>query len=94
MRIGEAARRAGVNVETFRYYERRGLRRLEVALANEDLVLARVRRAEPAERLREPAGVVACLDPLRPEEPDDDRRLGLVLGRPDRDELFVLVGHQ
>ncbi len=25
MRIGEAARRAGVNVETFRYYERRGL---------------------------------------------------------------------
>src|SRR5438552_11963085 len=25
MRIGESARRAGVNVETFRYYERRGL---------------------------------------------------------------------
>jgi len=25
MRIGEVARRAGVNVETLRYYERRGL---------------------------------------------------------------------
>ncbi|HUI36669.1 MAG TPA: MerR family transcriptional regulator [Gaiellaceae bacterium] len=25
MRIGELARRAGVNVETLRYYERRGL---------------------------------------------------------------------
>ena len=25
MRIGETARRAGVNIETLRYYERRGL---------------------------------------------------------------------
>jgi hypothetical protein len=47
MRIGEAARRAGVNVETFRYYERRGLLLLGFSLSEiEDFV--RVARRDPA----------------------------------------------